>query len=154
MKKTTKKMATGGMFPDAYAKGGMPTALMAKFEKSGKDVEKKGMKEGSKADMALDKKQMAKMATGGMFPDAYAKGGMIKKTTKKMATGGMLADVAGRATAAFGKKAAPAPAPKAAPAPVPKDNFVQKAQPAVKKAMDMIPKMKFNTGGMAKKKKK
>lgn len=30
---------------------------MKAFEKSGKDKEKKGMKEGSKADMALDKKQ-------------------------------------------------------------------------------------------------
>jgi len=38
---------------------------MAAFEKSGKDVEKKGMKEGSKADMALDKKQMG-MKKGGM----------------------------------------------------------------------------------------
>jgi len=36
------------------------------FEKSGKDVEKKGMKEGSKADMALDKKQMMGMKKGGM----------------------------------------------------------------------------------------
>ena len=51
-------------------------AMMAKkkgaFEKSGKDVEKKGVKEGSKADMAMDKKQMMK------------KGG----ATKKMASGG------------------------------------------------------------------
>lgn len=52
---------------------GMKKGGMAAFEKSGKDVEKKGMKEGSKADMALDKKQMAmkkggmaKMAGGGM----------------------------------------------------------------------------------------
>ena len=48
-------------------------ALMAKFEKSGKDKEKKGMKEGSKADMAMDKKQMM-MKKGG--------------ATKKMASGG------------------------------------------------------------------
>lgn len=34
---------------------------MAAFEKSGKDVEPKGMKEGSKADKKLDKKQMAAM---------------------------------------------------------------------------------------------
>jgi len=61
----------GGM---GMKKGGMPAALMAKFEKSGKDVEKKGVKEGSKADMAMDKKQMAGMKKGGM--------------TKKMATGG------------------------------------------------------------------
>ena len=54
------EMATKGMNP------------FAKFEKSGKDVEKKGMKEGSKADMAMDKKQMMK------------KGG----ATKKMASGG------------------------------------------------------------------
>jgi len=56
------------------------------FEKSGKDVEKKGMKEGSKADMALDKKQMMKM--GGMagmhkMPD----GKMMKNSAMKM--GGM-----------------------------------------------------------------
>jgi hypothetical protein len=56
--------------------GDMATKKMnpfAKFEKSGKDVEKKGMKEGSKADMALDKKQMMGMKKGGM---------------KKMAAGG------------------------------------------------------------------
>jgi len=56
------KMKTGGKVCK-MANGGM-----AKFEKSGKDVEKKGMKEGSKADMALDKKQMMgmkKMAGGG-----------------------------------------------------------------------------------------
>ena len=61
-----------------FSKGGsMATKKMnpfAKFEKSGKDVEKKGMKEGSKADMALDKKQMMGMKKGGM---------------KKMAAGGM-----------------------------------------------------------------
>jgi hypothetical protein len=55
------EMATKGVNP------------FAKFEKSGKDVEKKGMKEGSKADMALDKKQMM-MKKGGV--------------TKKMASGG------------------------------------------------------------------
>ena len=56
------------MAPPGMKKGGM-----AAFEKSGKDAEKKGMKEGSKADMAMDKKQMAmkkggmtKMAGGGM----------------------------------------------------------------------------------------
>lgn len=52
-------------------------AMMAKkkatFEKSGKDTEKKGVKEGSKADMAMDKKQMM-MKKGG--------------ATKKMASGG------------------------------------------------------------------
>lgn len=34
---------------------------MKPFEKSTKDVEKKGMKEGSKKEMAMDKKQMGKM---------------------------------------------------------------------------------------------
>jgi hypothetical protein len=70
------------------------------FEKSGKDVEKKGMKEGSKAEMALDKKQMPMksgkpafmMKKGGMA--GYAKGGGIeskgktKGTVVRMASGG------------------------------------------------------------------
>ena len=52
--------------------GGMATKGVnpfAKFEKSGKDVEKKGVKEGSKKDMAMDKKQMAmpKFAKGGVI---------------------------------------------------------------------------------------
>ena len=55
----------------------------AKFEKSGKDVEKKGMKEGSKADMALDKKQMA-MKKGGMTK--MAKGGGIESKGKTKGT--------------------------------------------------------------------
>ena len=73
----------GGM---GMKKGGMPAALMAKFEKSGKDVEKKGMKEGSKADMALDKKQMAGMKKGGAAKK-MAKGGGVEtkgKTQGKM----------------------------------------------------------------------
>ena len=37
----------------------MQTKAKAPFEKSGKDVEKKGAKEGSKSDMAADKKQAA-----------------------------------------------------------------------------------------------
>jgi len=63
---------------ELFKKGGsmatkkMNSKMMA-FEKSGKDVEKKGMKEGSKADMAMDKKQMMGMKAGGM---------------KKMAAGG------------------------------------------------------------------
>jgi hypothetical protein len=40
--------------------GEMTDAQTKKFEKSSKDVEKKGEKEGSKSDMALDKKQMNK----------------------------------------------------------------------------------------------
>ena len=54
-------MATKGMNP------------FAKFEKSSKDVEKKGAKEGSKKEMAMDKSQMFGMKKGGM---------------KKMAAGG------------------------------------------------------------------
>ena len=65
------KMNPGFMAMMAKKKDGM-----AAFEKSGKDVEKKGMKEGSKADMALDKKQMMGMKNGGM---------------KKMAGGGLAA---------------------------------------------------------------
>ena len=78
-------MATKGMNP------------FAKFEKSGKDVEKKGMKEGSKADMAMDKKQMmmkkggmTKMATGGFVraADGVAQRGKTKGTQIKMNKGG------------------------------------------------------------------
>jgi len=71
----------------------------AKFEKSGKDVEKKGMKEGSKADMMLDKKQMMKkgggvkkMAAGGSASsraDGVASKGKTKGTFVKMNKGGM-----------------------------------------------------------------
>lgn len=57
---------------NAMATKKMSPKMMA-FEKSGKDVEKKGVKEGSKADMAMDKKQMM-MKKGG--------------ATKKMASGG------------------------------------------------------------------
>jgi len=66
------KMNPGLMAMMAKKKAG--SGKMAAFEKSGKDVEKKGMKEGSKADMAMDKKQMMGMKKGGM--------------AKKMASGG------------------------------------------------------------------
>ena len=60
---------------------------MANFEKSGKDVEKKGMKEGSKADMALDKKQMMGMKKGGAVEGSKADmeqdKAMIKKAFKQ-----------------------------------------------------------------------
>jgi len=77
-----KKKAAMGSAPPAPPMGGMGGMggmkkggmSMAAFEKSGKDVEKKGVKEGSKADMALDKKQMMGMKKGG--------------ATKKMAFGG------------------------------------------------------------------
>jgi len=89
-KKKAAAAPMGGM-----KKGGMS---MAAFEKSGKDVEKKGMQEGSKADMALDKKQMmmkkggmTKMATGGFVraADGVASRGKTKATQVKMNKGGM-----------------------------------------------------------------
>jgi len=59
---------------ELFKKGGsMATKKMnpfAKFEKSGKDVEKKGVKEGSKKDMMMDKMQMKKMASGGFTSEA------------------------------------------------------------------------------------
>ena len=76
-----------------FKKGGnMATKKMnpfAKFEKSGKDVEKKGVKEGSKKDMMLDKMQMKKMAKGGSASaraDGIAKKG--KTVGKFLAKGG------------------------------------------------------------------
>jgi len=56
--------------------GGMKKGGMAKFEKSGKDVEPKGMKEGSKKEEAYDKSQMGMKKGGGV---------------KKMASGGLAA---------------------------------------------------------------
>jgi hypothetical protein len=44
----------------------MDKKKMKMFEKSSKDVEKKGVKEGSKADMAMDRKQMMGMKSGGL----------------------------------------------------------------------------------------
>lgn len=66
------KQSHGGKSTDLtkLKKGGMMSKGMMQFEKSGKDVEMKGMKEGSKADMAMDKKQMMGMKKG------YAEGGM------------------------------------------------------------------------------
>jgi hypothetical protein len=80
--------------PQGMKKGGMS---MAAFEKSGKDVEKRGMKEGSKADMAMDKKQMMGMKKGGMASggsassraDGVATKGKTKGTFVKMNKGGM-----------------------------------------------------------------
>ena len=70
----------------------------AKFEKSGKDVEKRGMKEGSKAEMAMDRMQMMKkggmatkkMAAGGFTKEAngIARKGLTKATQIKMSKGG------------------------------------------------------------------
>jgi len=71
-----------------FFKGGdMMNSKMKMFEKSGKDVEKKGMKEGSKADMALDRKQMMGMKKGGMaeggMSDTAQDKAMIKKAFKQ-----------------------------------------------------------------------
>jgi hypothetical protein len=60
-----------------FFKGGDMNSKMKMFEKSGKDMEK-GMREGSKADMAMDKKQMMGMKKGGM-----AEGGMSDKAQDK-----------------------------------------------------------------------
>jgi len=67
-------------------KGGDTMASKMKmFEKSGKDIEKKGMKEDSKADMALDKKQMMAMKHGGHVKK-MAGGGMTEATMGKVKT--------------------------------------------------------------------
>jgi hypothetical protein len=67
--------------------GNTMNSKMKMFEKSGKDVEKKGMKEGSKADMAMDKKQMMGMKKGGMAEggkaDIAQDKAMIKKAFKQ-----------------------------------------------------------------------
>lgn len=58
---------------------------MKMFEKSGKDVEPKGMREGSKKEEAMDRKQMMgmkKMAEGGKTDLAQDKA-MIKKAFKQ-----------------------------------------------------------------------
>ena len=61
-----------------FSKGGDTMATkMSKFEKMGKDVEKRGMKEGSAKDMAMDRMQMMGMKKGG--------------GVKKMASGGLSA---------------------------------------------------------------
>jgi hypothetical protein len=73
------KMNPGFMAMMAKKKAG--TSKMAAFEKSGKDVEKKGVKEGSKKDMMMDKMQMKKMAKGGSA-SARADGIAIKGKTK------------------------------------------------------------------------
>jgi hypothetical protein len=83
----------GKMVPDfaadgigKMAKGGMANK-MKMFEKSGKDMEKKGMKEGSKADMAMDRMQMMGMKKGGMAEggkaDMAQDKAMIKKAFKQ-----------------------------------------------------------------------
>jgi len=65
-----------------FAKGGVMDKEMKMFEKSGKDVEPKGMREGSKKEEAYDRMQMKKMAEGGMTDTAQDKA-MIKKAFKQ-----------------------------------------------------------------------
>jgi len=76
---------------DMATKGVNP---FAKFEKSGKDVEKKGSKEGSKKEMMMDKMQMKKMASGGLASghksaDGIASKGKTKGKNITMKRGGM-----------------------------------------------------------------
>jgi hypothetical protein len=78
--------------------GGMKKGGMANFEKSGKDVEPKGMKEGSKKEEAYDKSQMGmkrgggvkKMAGGGYTraADGIAQRGKTRGTQIVMKKGG------------------------------------------------------------------
>ena len=85
-----------------FSKGGDTMATkMGKFEKMGKDVEKRGMKEGSAKDMAMDRMQMMKkgggvkkMAGGGLASghksaDGIASKGKTKGKQIKMNKGGM-----------------------------------------------------------------
>jgi hypothetical protein len=65
-----------------FKRGGEMATKTKMFEKSGKDVEKKGMKEGSKADMALDKKQMMGMKKGGKAK-CMATGGSVSSASKR-----------------------------------------------------------------------
>jgi hypothetical protein len=65
-----------------FQKGGETMAKMKKFEMSSKDVEKKGVKEGSKKDMMMDKAQGYKkggaaMRGQGIAQRGYSKGGKI-----------------------------------------------------------------------------
>ena len=86
-----------------FFKGGDTMATkMKKFEKMGKDVEKRGMKESSAKDMAMDRMQMMgmkkgggvkKMAAGGLSAghksaDGVASKGKTKGKMVKMSMGG------------------------------------------------------------------
>jgi hypothetical protein len=92
-KKVGVPMSVGKDFSAAdkgrkFSKGGeMMNSKMKMFEKSGKDMEKKGMKEGSKADMMMDRKQMMGMKKGGMAEggksDMAQDKAMIKKAFKQ-----------------------------------------------------------------------
>jgi len=74
-----------------FSKGGDTMATkMKKFEKMGKDVEKRGMKEGSAKDMAMDRMQMMKkgggvkkMAGGGLASGHKSADGIVSKGKTK-----------------------------------------------------------------------
>jgi len=99
-----RKFGTGGMTrPDAqdinkpktqhgkmalFNKGGnMMNSKMKMFEKSGKDTEPKGMREGSKKERVMDRMQMMGMKKGGMAEggkmDTAQDKAMIKKAFKQ-----------------------------------------------------------------------
>jgi hypothetical protein len=83
---------SGGLSSTGMKKGGL-----AKFEKSGKDKEY-GMKEGSKKDMMMDKKQMMGMKKGGMpmvMKDGKKVPSFAADGKGKMAHGGMAKKMAG-----------------------------------------------------------
>ena len=68
-------------------KGGGMATKMKMFEKSGKDMEKMGMREGSKKEETMDRKQMMGMKKGGMaeggMSDTAQDKAMIKKAFKQ-----------------------------------------------------------------------
>jgi hypothetical protein len=70
-----------------FSKGGEMNSKMKMFEKSGKDMEKKGMREGSKKEEAMDRMQMMGMKKGGMAEggksDTAQDKAMIKKAFKQ-----------------------------------------------------------------------
>jgi len=74
-----------------FSKGGDTMATkMKKFEKMGKDVEKRGIKEGSAKDMAMDRMQMMKkgggvkkMAGGGLASGHKSADGIVSKGKTK-----------------------------------------------------------------------
>lgn len=87
LQKVNKPKTLHGKMSIMKEGGNTMNAKMKMFEKSGKDIEKKGMKEGSKADMAMDKKQMMGMKKGGMaeggMSDTAQDKAMIKKAFKQ-----------------------------------------------------------------------
>jgi hypothetical protein len=165
-KKTGVPQSVGKEFSKAdkgktFKRGGdMATKKMAAFEKSGKDIEKKGMKEGSKADMAMDKKQMMmkkggatkKMAMGGMSAPMPAGAPMDPRKAAMIAQ--MMKARRGGARPGMPPAAPMAPATPMAPA---SDGMKKGGMPMVMKDGKKVPafaadgKGKMASGGMAKK---